>query len=869
MGEVYRARDSRLGRDVALKVLPDLFVHDSDRLARFKHEATTLAGLNHPHIAQIYGFEETGTDRALIMELVEGTTLAERIAGGTPPCEESLSVARQVAEALEYAHEHGVVHRDLKPANIKVTPEGSVKVLDFGLAKVIQSEGVAGQDATHAPTISSPVITRIGVILGTAAYMSPEQARGVAVDKRADIWAFGCVLYELLSGRHCFTGQSVADVLSAVVRAEPDWSALPASTPVRVRELLARCLMKDPKQRLHDIADARLQIEDVMRESAGSSPATPLPTADGGRVHLISGRRAALMAAGLVLMIGAAAAVVAWRARGGAAPPALARVRVTLPFGTSLPPLGGITVSPDGRTLVFVAQADGQQRLYARQLDEWDARPLAGTDGASRPFFSEDGEWIAFGHGDNGLQRVRLRGGPPQTICAGMINGGTWDAAGQIIFARGYGLWRVSADGGTPELLADSGEGVGGSTRFGWPELLPGDTHVIFTIVRSGRPSLGVLSLRTGQRRDLHISGSHAHYVSTGHLLYMSEGRLLAVPFDAERLETRGGATIVLDEIVQEMFATAYDVSPTGVLVYIPRSALLDSLRWIDRQGTSVPLGLKDRQYATPALSPDGQRLAVTVRDGTSRNIWSGSIAHEPLARLTFGNDDIFPLFSPDGQNLFLTSGISGQYNIYRTRSGGDGTLERLTFSAHQQKPTSVSPRGDVLLFNETATGASANLDIMQLRLDRKDAPHAFLQTPFHELEAVFSPDGRWVAYESNETERFEVYVRSFNETGAKHQVSVDGGIAPMWNSNGRELFYETERAVMAVPISNGQPAGPATALFAHPQRVPRGRNYDVTRDGQRFLIFSRSGPQGTPPQLNVVLNWFDELRRLAPLPRD
>jgi serine/threonine protein kinase len=853
MGEVYRAEDIVLGRQVAIKVLPDVFAADPERMARFEREAKLLASLNHPNIASIYGLEQADGKRFLVLELVEGQTLAGRLHKGPLPIEEALEVCRQIAEGLEAAHEKGVIHRDLKPANVKVTPEGKVKVLDFGLAKAFYEQATP-TDASKSPTITDQM-TAPGVILGTAAYMSPEQARGKSVDKRADIWAFGCVLFECLTAKRAFQGDTITETVAAILKSEPDWTLLPADTPA-IRSLLQRCLQKDPVRRLRDIGDARIELDETSSEPL---PAERVP----GGLRKWGVSKAALIAAAVLSVI-ALAALVSWWLRwlGSDASAPTARITLSLSADNSLILGSGVAISPDGQTLAFIARSPEGSRLYIRHLDEWEPRSIPGTEDASGPFFSPDGKWVAFGH-QGGLEKIPSRSGSPQPICrpSGSSNviGGTWGPDSTIIFATwpDVALWRVSADGGTPEILTRSKEGSG--IFYLWPERLLGDQAVLFTVRRQEGTSIAALVPGVSEPRTIIKSAACPRYLPTGHLLYVSQGHLLAVPFDVKRLEIHGGATIVIDDVTENEVSADYDVSTNGTLVYVPSRSSLDTLVWKDRRGVTTPLGLNPRRYSAPALSPDGRRLAVTVSEGSARNVWIGSVEREPLTRLTFGNDDWSSLWTHDGQRLFVNSGQNGRYNIFWMPTDGSGKAERLTDSVDAQQATSLSPNGDVLLFTDNFT---SGYNIWQLSVGRKET-RPLVKTRTGEAYAVFSPDGRWVAYESDESGRGEVYVQAYPWPGLKMQISVAGGTEPRWNRNGRELFYQTATAIMAVPVLDGQNLRPGSPvrLFASDGR----RGYDVSPDGHRFLIIEKAEAGSSPSRLKLVLNWFEELKRLVP----
>jgi serine/threonine-protein kinase len=872
MGEVYRARDTKLGRDVALKVLPEAFAKDPERMARFRREAQVLATLNHPHIASIYGLEDSGGVRALVMELVEGPTLAERLKPGAIPVEEALPIARQIAEALEAAHEKAIVHRDLKPSNVKVTPEGKVKVLDFGLAKAFAGESSA-TDLSQSPTVTAGA-TREGVVLGTAAYMSPEQARGKPVDKRTDVWAFGCVLYEALTGRQAFSGETVSDTIAAILGRDPDWQALPASTPAAIRRLLRRCLERDPKRRLQAVGEARIAIEDTLSGTAevGEVREPPLQNVS---------RRAMLWSLGglAALSIG----VALWTLLRAPSPATrqIARLVVNVPPGDRLAPgpLSHIALSPDGSRLVYVARGVGTNQLYVRPIDRFEAAPIPGTAGAGSPFFSPDGQSVGF-FAEGKLKKVSLGGGATLTLCGAPNNrGGGWGPDDTIIFAPSIitGLFRVSAAGGTPAPLTTVDREKG---EFGhrWPETLPGGKAVLFTILTGTSfddARIGVLSLETGERRVLVQGGTYARYVPTGHVVYARAGGLLAVPFDLKRLEVTGPPVSILDGVsMNPTYGSAeFSISAEGSLAYVPggSSGGERMLLWVDRTGAAQPLPTPLRSYMSPRLSPDGTRLAVAIT-GANAGVWVYDLGRGTLTRLIESPNFItWPIWTPDGKRITFQSAQSAPSSLLSTfwmPADGSDAAEPLTTSEKYRMPGSWSPDGRTLAFTETDPTTGFHIGVLTLEGDRKTRP--FLQTPSNDGGPAFSPDGRWLAYQSGESGRWEVYVRPFPGPGGKLQISTDGGTEPVWARNGRELFYRNGDKMMATAVE----AKP-TFSAAKPRLLFEGHfeayinsfdpNYDVSSDGRRFLMVKASEQESAATQLNVVLNWSDELRRLAP----
>ena len=897
MGEVYRARDSKLNRDVAIKVLLPVVANDPDRLARFSREAQVLASLNHPNIAHIHGLEEADGITALVLELVEGEDLAQRIARGAIPLDEALPIAKQIADALEAAHERGIIHRDLKPANIQVRPDGTVKVLDFGLAKAFETTGAGRPSSVSmSPTLTNA--TQMGMILGTAAYMAPEQARGKAVDKRADVWAFGCVLYEILAGQRAFGGDEVSDTLAFVITKDIDWNALPVDTPASIRRLLRRCLEKDPKRRQHDIADARIELD----EPAGAAvQAADSGLSSGERREKPRGWRGAIVPATAVILASMLTGGIVWivtRAAPAARVP-VQRFPIGLPASAPYTGAdGGLAISPDGTRLVYTGQ-DGTTRrqLYVRRLDQLEAQPLRGTDGASNPFFSPDGEWVGFFTGAGSpagkLKKISVTGGPPLTISDANVPQGTWGADDTIVFGRfittGWALFRVAAAGGSPARVttpdASAKEG-----RHAWPDLLPDGKSLLFTVSNSSGGSsfddahIAVLSLATGTSRTIVPQGYHARYVSTGHIVYILGGNLMAVPFDVHRLETTGPAVPIVEGVLGRTNSgeAGFAVSPAGFLVYasgatsttggVPRS-----LVWVDRHGREEPIPTPARTFTYPRISPDGTRVALDIRD-QENDIWVLDVSRHNLTRLTFDpGADNSPVWSGDGRHIFFGSTRTNGWGVYRQSADGTGQAERLTKNPNQQLPEAISPDGKRLLYRLTDPG-SIDINMLSLDGDRKEI--ALLHSPFREQNADISADGKWIAYESDESGQAEIYVRPFpNVDAGRWQVSNGGGTRPVWARSGREMFYlhgSLSVQMMAVPVNAGATfsAGIAEKLFegAYFATTARSqRTYDVSADAQRFLMIKEIVPQdaSTPAApLIVVLNWFDELKRLVPTGR-
>ena len=888
MGEVYRASDTKLKREVALKVLPEAFARDAGRMARFEREAQVLASLSHPNIAPIFGLEDSGKTRALVMELVEGPTLANRIAQGPIPLDEALPIAKQIAEALEYAHEKGIIHRDLKPANVKVTKEGAVKVLDFGLAKALEGDSV-GADISNSPTISMAA-TQAGIILGTAAYMSPEQARGKRVDRRADIWAFGCVLYEMLTGQHAFTGETTSDTLAAVIRAEPDWTALPRNAPPRIRELLRRCLLKDPKHRLQAIGEARIALEEILSgapdEAASLAAGAPALAAS----HRKMRERLAWGAAALFVLTTIAFAI-GFVSR-APKPPQPVRLSAEIGADANLFTEYGpsAVLSPDGTRLALVATgADQKRHIYVRSLHQLQATVLSGTEDARNPFFSPDGQWLGFFAGSK-LKKISVQGGAAVTLCdvAG-DRGGSWGEDGTIVFTPDIrvALSKVSSAGGTPEPLTALDKQAGDITHR-WPQVLPGGKAVLFTSSAVGGnyedAEIAVYSMASGQRKTVQRGGFYGRYLPSGHLVYMHEGTLFAVPFDLKRLEVTGQPAPILEGVVTSPSngGAQFSFSETGNLVYVAGSsgaARNVSIYWMDRQGKFTPLRETPGDYFDPAFSPDGKRLAVDIFDGKRYDIWVYEWERDTLTRLTFsGDENIAPAWTPDGQRIaYASEEKSGTYSLWWKRADGSGDAQRLTESKDAKVPKSWSPDGKVLAFVQL--NPKTSWDILTLSVEGSEKsgwkpgePKPFLNSPFVEAEPAFSPDGRWIAYQSNESGNFEVYVRPFPSPGGNWQVSTGGGGYPRWSRNAKELFYRTtdNKIMVATYTASGDSFhADKPQLWSPGQFTGRGvsSNFDLHPDGKRFAVLKAPGTGEAPPvnKVSFIFNFFDELRSKFP----
>jgi len=863
MGAVYRAKDQKLGRDVAIKVLPEEFAKDTDRVARFQREAKLLASLNHPNIAAIYGLEEAEGASFLVLELVEGETLADQLKKGPIPVEKSLRLALQIAEALEAAHEKGVIHRDLKPANIKVTPDGKVKVLDFGLAKAFAGEQ-SDLNLSNSPTLSNAA-TQQGVILGTAGYMSPEQARGESVDKKADIWAFGCVLFEMLTGRGTFEGRTLSDVLASVIKSEPEWNRLPPNLHPRIRLLLERCLEKEAKNRCHDVADVRVDIQKALADPGGMPVQPAGATATRKKLRLIL----PWVAAAAVLTAIIAGAVV-WKLR-TPEPRQVVRFYHELPKDQQFTNQTGmpIGISRDGKQLVYSTTGG----LYLRSANDFDAKLIAGTEtDPSNPIFSPDGQWVGYFSGqDNKLKKIAIGGGAPVSLCdAATVVGAGWSADGSIVYAEwGKGIKRVSADGGNPELIVKE-------EAVYHPQLLPDGKSLFFTLGPAPYKTV-VQSLKSGERKEL-FTGDDARYIPTGHIFYAVGNNLFAVPFDLGTTRVTGGP-IPAAEGVHRSGAPLYVVSDSGTLVYVSETENLFGLTqrtlvWVDRKGNEEPLPAPPNVYFNPRISRDGTRVALGIEAAGKRDIWVWNLVHKTLERLTFeGNDYAAPLWTPDGKRIAFNLVEKG---IYWKAADGGGKEELLVSgSSILSCPFSWASNGKEMIVMNWSNG----YDIAMLPMEGDRKYRSLLNRNYNEAQPHISPDGRWMAYTSNESGQNQIYVRPFPEVeSGRWQISTSGADSPLWSPDGRELFYRSGDAIIAAELKT-EPAfslGTSNTLFrgAYVRSVLAMGNFDfatwhIHPDGKRFLMMKEtgSGELGGAGlwRINVVLNWSEELKQRIP----
>jgi serine/threonine-protein kinase len=872
MGRVYLATDTRLERRVAIKVLHDASLEDQDRLARFEREARLLASLNHANIAAIHGLEQAGHVKFLVLEYVPGRTLAERIASGPLTVNDALDVARQVTEALEAAHQRGVIHRDLKPANVKITPDGQVKVLDFGLAKALAAdEADSGIDARTAPDL-----THIGVVMGTVGYMSPEQATGKVVDARTDIWALGCLLYEMLSGVRTFVGDSTTEILVHVLERDPNWSALPASTPANVRQLLRRCLAKDPRRRLHHAGDVRVELEDALAGRASGAVA-------------VSPRRRSLtpaiaaIAAGVVL-----GAVVGgtwiWQRAARETVPRIIRFAIDLPESAPIRPgyRVDLTFSRDSMTLVYpVAGA-----LYARRLDESGALVIQAAAGLRWPFFSPDNRWLLMADPvKNALVKVPLNGGAPVPIGpVDMSFGGDWASDGYVYITNQLigGIIRTRDEGGGVEPVTEiDAERQERSHRYG--TLLPGEKALMFTVASGDIESyddarIDIIDLSTKKRKTVVQGGTYARYSPSGHIVYARQGSLYAIAFDHRTLETSGTPAKVLDGVLMSAnTGTAYfDISKSGDLAYAagPSENGGRTFHWVDRHGQATPLPLPPRSYLNPRISPDGKRLATEI-EGPNHDFYVYDFDRDVLSRMTNDGSSHAPIWTPDARRIAFRTWKGGAMTMSWLPADRSGPEERLVNYTAWQSATSFSPDGKFLAFDQYDRTSPLGGDIWVLPLEGDRQPRPFVKTGFPEGAAKFSPDGQWVAYSSMESGRAEIYVQAFPGPGAKLQISSDGGTDPLWRRDGKEIFYRNGPRMMAVTTTPGP-----TFQAGKPQMLWSGEythglssscgwsgtsrtSYDVSLDGERFLMIKDDNQGLFATKIMVVVNWAAELTRM------
>lgn len=874
MGVVWKAKDTTLDRDVAIKFLPEAFAADSDRMARFEREAKILASLNHPNIAAVYGFHEVDGLRFIVMELVDGETLADRLhRSGISRFQvgERLQICSQIAQALEAAHDSGIVHRDLKPANIKIKRDGSVKVLDFGLARTVVPDSAA-DGGPDAPTVVAGH-TEAGIILGTPQYMSPEQARGIAVDKRTDIWSLGCILYECLAGRRPFDGQTPTDTIAQVVSKEPDFASLPGGTPNRIKHLLHRCLDKDTKRRLRDAGEIRIAIDEL--QSSPSSETVDRSSAPSKRIF-----SAALIPWVLVVILGLALVYFfGQRASITTGPGLVSRWSVPLPAGTRLgyPLPGGwfdyaglVAISADGARVAYAVQDQRRQvELYVRELGAVRGWPISGTTNARAPFFSPDGQWLGFLANDM-VQKVALGGGSPQKICdVGRVVSfdACWSPDGEsIVYATDDGLWLVPAAGGSGEPLttpdADRGEVGHHSPRF-----TSDGRSIFFTVSVTPETHLALLSLKTRTWDIIVQNASQGVSVTNGYLVFARAGELLASPYDASEQRVDGSAVSVLQGVhttpgIGGVILTHFDISETGTLVYAPASSAgtVDQLLWVDKAGNETVVTSGPGTWVHPRLSPDGERISMDIHSADGmRDIYIYEIQRGQLNRLTETGTTWESEWRPDGRRIAIMSGApAGQWSLFWLPSDFSGSPELFYRSSHAV-PANWLPDGKSLLFHELVEGG-----IWRISPGVDTEPEVVMHTAANERFPSLTPDGKWMAYVADESGRREVFVRSFPDPGARYRVSIDGGGEPVWSPDGRQLFFRQRDQMFSVSVSY-QPVfsvGRPEALFRgryDAAAVSGHQHYDISPDGKRFLMIKHGKPVG-PGEVRVVLGWSQEL---------
>jgi eukaryotic-like serine/threonine-protein kinase len=872
MGEVYRACDTRLDRTVAIKILPANLSSNLEARQRFEREGRAISSLNHPNICTLYDIgHQDGTDY-LVMEFLEGQTLADRLLKGPLPPGQVLKYGIEICEGLEKAHRGGVTHRDLKPGNVMLTKTGA-KLMDFGLAKAGSPSGASASSLTLTSPVASRPLTQEGMIVGTFQYMSPEQIEGKEADARSDIFALGAVLYEMATGKRAFEGKSTTSVIAAILeRNPPPISAVQPMFPQVLDRVLATCLAKDPDERFQTVHDLKVQLKWI---AEGSSQFPSQPPAELKGSHAF-GRQGLILSVGTLLLGAVIASLATWNLK-PVPPPPISRFTITLPSGQQLAGLedgSAVALSLDGTHLAYAARQGQIQQLYFRAMDRLEARPIPGTEGASEPLFSPDGQWLVF-FASGKLKKVSVNGGGALTLGdAFQPRGASLGSQGTVAFAASWAstIQQVPDVGGTPQALTHFAKG---ENSHRWPEFLPGGKAVLFSAAMTSstwvNPLIAVHSVATGERRNLVQLGTQPRYALSGHLLYAQAGTLMAAPFDPQRLELTGAAVPVVEGVLQSGISGAvqYSLSATGSLVYVPGNIQADQrkLVWVTRNGAEQPIAAPARAYRIPRLSPDGRRVIVAIDDEGAQT-WLYDFSRETLIRLTFGGTvNQAPVWSPDGKRLVFQSNREGSLSLFSQLADGSGGLERLTTSESSPAANSWSSDGQLLAFVDVDPTSGWAIWVLRLS-DRKAQP--FLQAAFNGNAPRFSPDGHWLAYASDETGHFEVYVQPYPGPGGKWQISADGGMEPMWNPNGRELFYRSGRKMMAVEIATqpGFTAGKPRVLFEGdyvptPLQFP---NYDVSPDGQRFLMLKPSEQEAAAPtQINVVLNWFEELKQRVP----
>ena len=869
MGAVYRATDTRLNRVVAIKALHDLFAQHPERVSRFEREAQLLASLNHPNIAAIHGLEEVQGSKYLVLEFVDGRTLADLLKEGALPLSEAMGIARQIADALSAAHERGIIHRDLKPGNVMVTSEGVAKVLDFGLGKAVESEPPS--QTSNSPTMTMAA-TQAGVILGTAGYMSPEQAKGRAADKRSDVWAFGCVLFEMLTGRRAFEGEDITEILAAIVRGEPDWKSFPSNAPAAVRELVERCLIKNKAERLSDMSVVRYLLSDRTHAGSTMSGSAPvvMPAKRDRRVGwpVVAG----LIAAAVLITAG----VMQWAAGSSTEPSgAVTRLSITLPEGDELnfPHMLPLAISPDGTAVAYAAVRRGIAMLYLRALAETEPKVFEGTDGARNPFFSPDGKWVGF-FAQGKLKKIAIGGAALQTLTdAPEARGGTWDSTDIIYFTprNSGGIWKVSADGGTATEFA-SPDRAKGETSYRWPHVIPGQQTILFSALTGpGQDERLVVSqsIATGERHVLIQAGATPRYVK-GHLVYGNRDTLFAVPWTPSQPRLTA-APVAMPELprLENETAAAYGVSDDGTLIYLSggpgRSA--NRVVWVDHAGNTESVAMPEREYESVVISPDGKQAIVQVFEGTM-TLWTLDLVRQTLTPFVTTGSSQAPLWTADGKQVIYRGTRAGFRNLYSKAADGTGVEKRLTEKADAvQTPTSVSPDGEWLLFNENSADGTSVWKLPLKSTSKPPEPQLVFPAAALALTGMVSPDGHWLAFQSTVSGRPEVYVQPFATAGPKTAISTAGGQWPRWSKAGRELYFDSlDNKVMASEYSTtgGFAAKVPRVLFEGRFKTSANSNtpYDVSLDNRRFLRVQQIRPGAGISQIEVVLNWANQLRR-------
>ena len=879
MGQVYRAKDTRLNRVVAVKAMHELFAQHPERVARFEREAQLLASLNHPNIAAIHGVEEAQGSTFLVLEFVDGRPLSDILRAGAMPVPEAVALARQIGDALASAHERGIIHRDLKPDNVMVTAEGQVKVLDFGLGKALESEGSRDGDPSMPPA-NSPTMTmaatQAGIILGTAGYMSPEQAKGRPADRRSDVWAFGCVLFEMLTSHKAFEGEDITETLAAIVRGEPEWARLPKDLPPAVRVLLERCLIKDRAERLSDMSVVRFLMSDTAKTLSGASMVGKMAA------PAVAWRRVAP----LVIAIAALAVVATFGLMRSLLPAdsatsgGIKHVSLLLPDGvelgsTNLLPLA---LSDDGTRVAYVGLRDGKTQIYVRTLSESAPKALDGTEGGDGPFFSPDGQWIGFFAGSK-LRKIAVGGAALQTLAdAASHRGGDWGDDGYIYFAPTNvgGIWRVPEDGGTATEVTRK-DPTNGEVSHRWPCRVAGTSTLLFGGWTGPGNDEQIIAMQTIGRAEHHVlfkGGDAPQYAAKlGLLLYARLGDLYAVPWSPSQTGLGRAVPVAMSEHPggSNEGSGNYVVSDDGTLAYFTGTRTRNSTRlvWIDRTGRLEPVALPERNYENVVISADGTRAIVQIREGIT-TLWIYDFSRDILTPIgNSAGSSQAPLWTADGTHVIYRGTRQGSRNLYWRPVDGSGDEERLTTKADViQTPTSVSSDGRWLMFSETGAQESGGVGIWVMRLDGDRTPQHLFPSPAGESDGQMSPDGKWVAYQASVSSRQEIYVAPFPGPGPRHQVSTGGGTEPLWSRDGRELFFQNGAHLIGVTITPGAAFSASVPHVVHQGRFLKTTNgntcWSITRDGQRFLRIQQVEPERAINHIELVLNWFSELKQLT-----